>query len=327
MLAPPAPDLTRLLRLPVVDRHSSLPGRLPALVFNTGLNFVSQVVFAASLLVASILTSHALGRSDRGLLALLILIPVIIHIILDLGFEQGLTVKLANGSLSNPERRSILYGLVGHGLLTVAVASAVTGVASLAQSSSLAVLGGRNAPLTVAACSLAVLQGDLTGLLYGHQRVAFVSVCRMAGAVTVAIGSAILYGCGRRSVTEYFAVYVAGMAGVTFLMGLRLRMLLPRAGIQAVNPVDWRLISRIGMPYFGASLTYSSSLASIPCSLASLVLRPSLASTAMRSTSRRSSGISRRHLGRSAPRLQIELVHQRLSPDDRRHETPRSIRW
>ena len=232
-----------------------MPGRLSPLVLDTGLNFVSQGFLSASMLVTSMLASRALGQSDRGILALLLLVPAILHLLVDLGLEQGLTMKVASGSLANPDRRAVARGLAGHACIGIAVAGAVAAAVSLA-GGPLAVLGGRNSPLTVAACALAVLQRDLTGLLYGYRRIPTVAVTRVAGGVAVAAVTAVLFWLGRTSVTEYFAIYVAGMGGVGAAMAFQLRALLPARSAPEAVGVDWRLVSRTGRPFYGASLTY-----------------------------------------------------------------------
>ena len=244
------------MRLATSNGRPNSPGRLHPLVLNTGLNLTSQVVFAGSMLVTSTLASRALGQSDRGVLALLVLTSIIMHVILDLGLEQGLTIRIADGSITAPDRQSVLRGLVTHGSIGLGVAIVVTTVATLAGNSSLAALGGRNAPLTIAACSLAVVQRDLTGLLYGYQRLAYVSLVRMAGALVVAGGTALLYWSGSASVTEYFGIYVAGAAVVTVALIVQLRSLLPRRSHQrSGRSIDWRMVSRTGLPYYGASLS------------------------------------------------------------------------
>ena len=232
-----------------------MPGRLSPLVLDTGLNFVSQGFLSASMLVTSMLASRALGQSDRGILALLLLVPAILHLLVDLGLEQGLTMKVASGSLANPDRRAVARGLAGHACIGIAVAVAVVAAVSLV-GGPLAVLGGRNSPLTVTACALAVLQRDLTGLLYGYRRIAAVAVTRVAGGVAVAALTAVLFWLGRTSVTEYFAIYVAGMSGVGAAMAFQLRSLLPARSAPDAVGVDWRLVSRTGRPFYGASLTY-----------------------------------------------------------------------
>jgi O-antigen/teichoic acid export membrane protein len=245
------------LRIAVLDNRPTASWRQHPLVVNTGLTFVSFGVLAACMLVASMLSSRALGRSDRGILALLVLVPAVLHTMLDFGVEQGLTVRVANGSLSAVNRRSVLRGIVGHGSIAVGVAAVIAALAPLAGSSSIAALGGRNAPLTVLACSLAVVQRDLTGWLYGHHKIPFVSVARMAGGVLVAGGSAILFGLGVSSVTGFFLVYVAGTAGTAVLLALKLRVTLPSTSHRlAGQPIDWRVTIRTGMPFYGASLSY-----------------------------------------------------------------------
>jgi O-antigen/teichoic acid export membrane protein len=245
------------LRLAVFDNRPNPSWRQSSLVLNTGLTFVSLAFLAASMLVASTLASRALGRSDRGILALLVLVPTVLHVILDLGVEQGLTVKVANGSIAAPDRRSVLRGIVSHGSIALVVAAIISTLAPLAGSSSIAALGGRNAPLTVVACSFAVVQRDLTGWLYGHNRIPFVSLARMAGASLVAGGSAILYALGSTSVSGYFSVYVAGTAVVTVMLALKLHATLPRSSHElARQSIDWRMISRTGLPFYGASLSY-----------------------------------------------------------------------
>jgi O-antigen/teichoic acid export membrane protein len=239
---------------PTLEHRPRTPERLRSLVVHTGLNFASMGLLSAIMLVTSILASRALGRSDRGVLALLLLVPVVLHLLLDLGLEQGLTVKVANGSLASPDRRAVFRGLAGHTLASAAVAGAVAAAAPLA-GGSLAALGGRNGPLTVAACALAVLQRDLTGLLYGHQKIPAVSAARVAGGMLAAGGTAVLWWLGRSSVTEYFAMYVLGTAAVAAALALQVRALLPaRPG--PGGAVDWRLVSSTGLPWYGASLTY-----------------------------------------------------------------------
>jgi O-antigen/teichoic acid export membrane protein len=247
------------LRLTTFDNRPNFRGRLNFLVLNTGLNFVSQACLAASMLVTSTLASRALGRSDRGVLALLILVPTILHIILDLGVEQGLTVKVANGSLVAPDRRVVLRGIFGHGLIGAVVATIISALAPTTGTSSIVELGGHNAPLTIAACSLAVVQRDLIGLLYGYKKIPFVSFARMAGAFVVAGGTAVLYWLGRSSVTEYFAVYVAGGTGVTLALAIQARALLSDCSNRDARrsmTTDWRAVSKTGLPYYGASLSY-----------------------------------------------------------------------
>jgi O-antigen/teichoic acid export membrane protein len=232
-----------------------MPGRLSPLVIHTGLNFVSQGFLSASMLVTSMLVSRALGQSDRGILALLLLIPAILHLLVDLGLEQGLTMNVASGSLANPNRRAVARGLAGHAFIGIAVAGAVVTAVSLV-GGPLAVIGGRNSVLTVTACALAVLQRDLTGLLYGYQRISVVAVTRVTGGVAVAAVTAVLFWLGRTSVSEYFAAYVAGMAGVAAAMAFQLRALLPAQSASDAVGVDWRRASRTGRPFYGASLTY-----------------------------------------------------------------------
>jgi O-antigen/teichoic acid export membrane protein len=245
------------LRLALLENRHSASWRERPLVRNTGLTFVSFGVLAACMLVASTLASRALGRSDRGILALLVLVPVVLHTVLDLGVEQGLTVRAANGSLTTVDRRSVLRGIAGHGSIAVVVAAVIAALAPLAGGSSIAALGGRNAPLTVLACSLAVVQRDLTGWLNGHHKIPFVSVARMAGGFLVAGGSTALYGLGASSVTGYFLVYVAGTAGTTVILALMLRSTLPSpSNGLAGQPMDWRVTIRTGLPWYGASLSY-----------------------------------------------------------------------
>jgi O-antigen/teichoic acid export membrane protein len=249
--------LSSLLEPPRTGGRPDLPRRLHPLVVNTGLNLASHAVFSGSMLVTSILASRALGRSDKGVLALLILVPIILQFILDIGIEHGLTIKAANGSLGTPGRRPVLRGLLVHGSTGLAIASIVAALAPLAGSSSLAALGGRNALLTVTACTLAIVQHDLTGLLYGYNKIPFVSVARMAGALAVAGGSAVLYVLGRNSVTEYFAIYVAGTAGLTAALALQLRTLLPGGPPDpAGGSINWRAVARTGLPFYGAYLSY-----------------------------------------------------------------------
>jgi O-antigen/teichoic acid export membrane protein len=207
------------------------------------------------MLATSMLVSRALGQTDRGVLALLLLVPAILHLFIDLGLEQGLTLKVASGSLANPDRPALTRGLAGHTLLGVAVAAALVAAVTLA-GGPLAVLGGRNALLTVAACALAVLQRDLTGLLYGYRRVPAVAITRTAGGLAVAGAAAVLYWLGRSSVTEYFAVYVAGTGAAVAAMAVQLRTLLSARSASDGTSVDWRLVARTGRPFYGASLTY-----------------------------------------------------------------------
>jgi O-antigen/teichoic acid export membrane protein len=246
------------LRLATSNDRPNSPGRLHPLVLNTGLNFMSQAILAGSMLITSTLASRALGQSDRGVLALLILTSIVVHVVLDLGLEQGLTIKIADGSIATPDRQSVLRGLAKHGSMGLGIAIVVTTFATLAGNSPLAALGGRNAPLTIAACSLAVVQRDLTGLLYGYQKLAYVSLVRMAGALLIAGGTAMLYWLGSASVTEYFAIHVAGGAAVTAALIVQVRALLPRRSHQrSGRSIDWRMVSRTGLPYYGASLSYS----------------------------------------------------------------------
>jgi O-antigen/teichoic acid export membrane protein len=230
--------------------------RPPPLVLHASINFASQAVYAGATLVASILAARALGRADRGVLALLVLVPTVLQMLLDLGVEQGLTVRTVNGSLGVPGRRPLLRGLAAHGAIGAAVAAAVAALAPLAGSGTVASLGGRNAPLVAAACALAVAQHDLSGLLYGHKKIPFVSLARMGAALAVTAATAVLYWRGRDSVGEYFAVHVAGLGCATGALALRLRPLLPGPPRPAGDPVDWSRVARTGLPYYGASLSY-----------------------------------------------------------------------
>jgi O-antigen/teichoic acid export membrane protein len=236
------------------DRFAALR-RPPPLVVHAGVNFAGQAVYAGSALLASILATRALGRSDRGVLALLVLVPTLLQMLLDLGVEQGLMVRMVKGSLGAPGRRPLLRGLAAHGAIGAAVAAVVAVLAPLAGSTTLASLGGQNAPLVAAACALAVAQHDLSGLLYGYKKVPFVSLARMGAALAVTAASAVLYWRGRDSVGEYFTVHVAGLACVTGALALRLRALLPRPPRPAGGSVDWPLVARTGLPFYGASLS------------------------------------------------------------------------
>lgn len=245
------------MRVAAPNNRPAASWRQRPLVVNTGLTFISFGVLATCMLVASTLASRALGRSDRGILALLLLVPAVLHTLLDFGVEQGLTVRVANGSLTAVNRRSALRGIVGHGSIAAVVAAIIAALAPLIGNNSIAALGGRNAPLTVLACSLAVVQRDLTGWLYGHHKIPFVSVARMAGGLLVAGGSAVVYSLEVSSVTGYFLIYVAGTTVTAVLLALKLCATLPsRSQGLAGQPIDWQVTIRTGAPFYGASLSY-----------------------------------------------------------------------
>jgi stage V sporulation protein B len=253
-------SLTEMRRLYCEKRNLSLINgsierRLNPVVVHGLVSLTSQAVFAGSTLLTSVMTSRALGRADKGLLALLVLIPVVMQLLLDVGIEQGLTVKVAKGSLVNPRLHAALLGIMTHGLagslLAIVIISAASGKLSLAA------IDGPTTSLFAAACALAIVQHDISGLLYGYKEIPFVSSARATGAAMITAGSAVLYTMGGHSVTEYFAVYVAGMAGLVAVLGLRLARLLvadPHARIG--QTVRWRMVSRTGLPFYGANLSH-----------------------------------------------------------------------
>jgi O-antigen/teichoic acid export membrane protein len=253
-------ELERRLRTliePVSSDQSETAGRLRSIAVHTGLNFASQALFAGSTLVTSIIASRALGRTDKGVLAFLMLIPVLLQAFLDLGMEQGLTVRVANGSLASPSRRRILSGLVAHGLISLVIATGIVVVAPLVPSRTVAAVAGQKALLTVIACMLTVIQHDLAGLLYGYKKIPFVSLARMAAGTAVAGGSAVLYLTGSGSVIDYLGIYVAGTAALTAALALRLRPLLPRwPQDHEGRPIDWHIVSQAGLPFYGLKLTH-----------------------------------------------------------------------
>jgi O-antigen/teichoic acid export membrane protein len=222
-------------------------------------NLVSQVGFALFSLATAMLTSRALGPSDKGMLALLIIMPIVVRALLDLGVEQGLTIKMATGEHHHLQKRGIAVGLIAHAFLTFAISGSIAITVAVSGIGEFEQLSGITAWVIALACPLVMLDYDLGGMLYGFKRITFLAILRLGSAVLVALTTAVLFVLEIRTPIPYFLAHLIGNIGsiVGKLVNLRRTdWQSPLGSSSAFRLRNYLGVPRSGLPFYGANISY-----------------------------------------------------------------------
>lgn len=182
---------------------------------------LASAAFAQVVLVATgVLTARALGPTDRGYLALVILVPIVLHVAGSLGLPRATTYFIAN----DPEQERYILRVIR--LPAVAQAVALTVLQAvifwvLVADEPERVAWAAVVVLPLAAANLVDLYGK--AILQGQRRFAAFNVLRNTSIVLFLVGILVALALGRARLVELaFAFAVANVASafVTLVVAL-----------------------------------------------------------------------------------------------------------
>lgn len=162
-----------------------------------------------ALVITGVITARALGPEDRGYLALVILVPAVLHGLGALGLPRAVTYFIANDA---GDERSVLEAIRAPAILQAVLLTILqAGIMVL-------VLAGDPADvkwagviaLPLLAANLAEMYGK--AILQGQRRYAAFNVLRNAGLTFYLIGVVALAATGRTSIVAFASAYVIASA-------------------------------------------------------------------------------------------------------------------
>jgi O-antigen/teichoic acid export membrane protein len=189
----------------------------------TAINLAAALGAQAMLAATGVVLARGLGPSDRGLVALFILVPTIAFQAGSLGVPLSTTFALARAPDSGPSIRASLLRIGAVQLAVLIPVSAVILLVAMAGDSGEVKLVGLMMPLIVAA-GLAQLYG--ASALQGHRRFVAYNVIYLIPLALFALGETVLLLIGGLTVASALAVYtgaltIGGLGGILVIDGLK----------------------------------------------------------------------------------------------------------
>lgn len=219
----PAPD-SGPVQDPTIDvsKHDAGAMQVPARRAVMG-SIAAGVVVQGALVVTGIVTTRTLGPTDRGYLALLVLVATVLQLIGTLGLPVATTYFIAS---DRSQETSVLRAIRRPALIQVFVLSTVQGVILW-----LLVSGEPRHVWWAAVATLPLLAGALAdmygkAILQGHGRYTAFNVLRVGFVAFYLVGVVALLSTGHTGLVEFTIAWVAAalLAGaLTLLIALRHR--------------------------------------------------------------------------------------------------------
>jgi O-antigen/teichoic acid export membrane protein len=193
-------------------RRSPIPAP-GAVVGSLAAAAVAQVV----LVVTGVVTARSLGPTDRGYLALVILVPAVLHGVGTLGLPRAITYFIASDRRNEPSvLRAITVPVLVQAVSLTALQTAVTFVLLAGEPDRVRWAGVAVLPL------LAASMADTYGLaiLQGQRRYAALNIVRTVGVSLYLVGVLVVVAVGRADLVGFAVGYVvaAAVAGTLTLV-------------------------------------------------------------------------------------------------------------